>query len=255
MVLPNSLHGEFTIKAAKAGKHVICEKPMEVSVKKCQEMIQACNDNNRLLSIGYRLHFEPHHQEMMRLGQSKVMGKVKNITSGHGFNISGKPWRLDYELAGGGPLMDLGIYSVQGAIYTLGEEPKAITAQFGKKSDPQKFDEVEESISWTVEFPSGAQAQCKTSYGEGLNSLRAEAEKGWFELSPAFAYSGIKGETSEGKMDIKNVNQQARQMDDFAECVLKNKKSRVSGEMGMRDVKILMAIYEAAKTGKKIAVS
>lgn len=254
VVLPNAMHGEYTIRAAKAGKHVICEKPMEVTVEKCKEMIKVCKENNRLLSIGYRLHFEPHHQYMMESGQNKKFGRVRKIVGEHGFKIQNNVWRLDQQLAGGGPLMDLGIYSIQGACYTLGKDPIAVTAKFGEVTDKQKFKEVEQSISWKMEFPDGAIADCKTSYAEGLNLLRAEAEKGWFELSPAYSYGGIKGETSEGKMNLPNVNQQALQMDDFANCVFNNKQSKVSGEMGLRDVKIMMAIYEAARNRKRVKI-
>ena len=254
IVLPNGMHAEYTIKAAETGKHVICEKPMATSVEDCQRMIDACNRNNVKLSIGYRLHFEPHHQRVMELGQQQVYGAVSKIEAADSFVIPDDPsvWRLDKELAGGGPLMDLGIYCVQGAIYTLGQTPSAVTAQFGKVTKPRLFDEVEESISWQMEFPGGAVAECRSSYNEQGNRLYGKAEKGWWELQPSFSYSGIKGRTSDGPMNIQNVNQQARQMDAFAECILENKQSRVPGEMGLRDVKVLMAIYEAARTGRKV---
>lgn len=255
VVLPNGMHAEYTIKAAQAGKHVICEKPMAISVKECKQMLEACQKANRLLSIGYRLHFEPHNQEMMRLGQEKIFGQIEKLDAKNAFKIEPNVWRLDKELAGGGPLMDLGIYCVQGAIYTTGEVPVTVTAKEGKKDDLKKFKEVEQSISWRMEFPGGAVAECECSYAESWDSLRAEAEDGFFELSPAYAYNGIEGETSKGKMDFPQVNQQALQMDDFAQCVLNNQKSKVPGEMGIRDVKILMAIYEAARTGKRVTLS
>jgi predicted dehydrogenase len=252
VVLPNSMHATFAIRAAQAGKHVICEKPMGISVKDCVNMIQACKDANRLLSIGYRLHFEPHNLTMVELSKNKTHGKVIRITASHGMDIEPDVWRLDKELAGGGPLMDVGIYCVQAAIYTLGENPIAVTAQEGKKTDLKRFAEVEQSLKWQMEFPSGVIAECETSYDREQNRLRVEAEEGWFELEPAFAYDGIKGKTSQGKMKLAEINQQAMQMDDFALCVQQNKPSRVPGEMGLRDVKIMLAIYEAASTGKRI---
>jgi len=252
VVLPNAMHAEYTVRAAKAGKHVICEKPMAVSVKECQEMIKACKDANKLLSIGYRLHFEPHNMTMAEFGTRKTYGKVKKVIALDSQEMEAGEWRLDKQRSGGGPLMDLGIYCVQGALYTTGELPVSVTAKFGKNEDTEKFKTVEQSISFQLQFPSGAQADCNTSYADKQNLLRAEAENGWFELSPAYAYDGLKGKTSRGPLDIINVNQQAFQMDDFASCVLKKKKSKVPGEMGMRDVKILMAIYEAAATGKKV---
>ena len=256
VVLPNGMHADYTIRAAQAGKHVICEKPMATSVEDCQRMIDACNENNVKLSIGYRLHFEPHHQRVMELGQQQVYGAIQSMEAAHSFRIGGDPdrWRLDQELSGGGPLMDVGIYCVQGAIYTLGEEPKSVTAEFGEVTRPEYFDEVEQSISWQMEFPSGVVANCRSSYNEGENLLYGEAENGWWRLQPAYSYSGIQGETSEGPMGLPNVNQQAHQMDAFAECIMQNEESRVPGEMGLRDVRILEAIYDAAASGNRVNI-
>lgn len=254
IVLPNSMHAEFTIRAAAAGKHVICEKPMATTVEDAQQMVNACRKADRLLSVGYRLHFEPHNQHMMKLGQEKTFGEIKNLEAAHSFVIGNNrsAWRLDQTLAGGGPLMDLGIYCLQGVLYTIGEMPVSVTANFGEVTKPTLFDSVEQSIHWQMEFPNKAIARCSTSYADRGNILKAEAEKGWFELQPAYAYGGIKGKTSKGKMEFPEINQQARQMDDFAQCVMNKQESPVSGEMGLRDVKLLMAIYEAARTGKKV---
>jgi len=251
VVLPNSMHREFVVRAARAGKHVICEKPMALTVADCDEMIDACKKADRKLSIGYRLHFEPHNMEMIRLGKEKSFGKIKRMQADNG--LTGvKGWRLDKELAGGGPLMDVGIYCVQGIRYTTGLEPVAVRANEGEKKDTKKFKEVEESLTWEMEMPDGIVAQCKTSYSEEMNLLRAEAEKGWFEISPAYEYEGIKGRTSNGKMDFPEINQQARQMDDFALAIIENRPTPVPGEMGRQDVKILNAIYEAMRTGNRI---
>ncbi len=253
VVLPNALHAEYVIKAAQAGKHVICEKPLATSVEDCKRMIDACNQANKKLSVGYRLHFEPHNQEMMRLGQKEVFGPLKKIYADNGFRIGDpKQWRLNQALSGGGPLMDVGIYCVQGVIYTKGQNPVSVTAKFHEKTDLERFKEVEQGIDWQMQFADGTSADCKTSYAEGYGRLRAEAAKGWFELNPAYGYGGLKGETSRGPMDVPNVPQQAFQMDDFADCIINNKPTRVPGEMGMRDVEILYAIYRAAETGQKV---
>ncbi|MCC9166804.1 Gfo/Idh/MocA family protein [Pontibacter harenae] len=255
VVLPNAMHAEYTIRAANAGKHVICEKPMATSVEDCKRMIEACSRNNVKLSIGYRLHFEPHNKRVMELGQKQVFGPVRKMQAEDSFVI-GSPdvWRLDKELSGGGPLMDLGIYCVQGATYTVGEAPIAVKAQFGEVTKPEYFDEVEETITWQLEFPNGAVADCRSSYNEQAGYLSGEAENGWWRLEPAYSYSGIDGETSEGDMNFPQVNQQARQMDDFARVVLNNGQTPVPGEMGMRDVTVLLAIYEAARTGQKVNI-
>ncbi|MGA0560557.1 Gfo/Idh/MocA family protein [Larkinella sp. VNQ87] len=254
VVLPNSMHAEYVIRAAEAGKHVICEKPMATNAVDAQKMIEACNKAGKKLSIGYRLHFEPHNLEMMRLGQQKVYGPVKKIYAQNGQKQGNDtPWRLNRKLGGGGPLPDVGIYCLQGAIYTKGEIPIAVTAKFHPITDKEKFKNVEEGVDFQLHFPDGTMADCRTSYNEKYNLLRAEADQGWFELSPAYAYEGLKGKTSQGDMDIENVPQQARQMDAFADCILNNKETTVPGEMGLRDVQFIEAIYRAAETGQKVS--
>ncbi len=256
VVLPNALHAEYTIRAARAGKHVICEKPMAVSAKECGQMIEACKAANKKLSIGYRLHFEPHHHQMMRLGQEQVYGKVNRIIARNGQKQGDDtPWRLGRGLPGGGPLPDVGVYCIQGAIYTKGDIPTAVTAKFHPVTDKEKFNQVEEGMDFQLHFADGTRADCKTSYNDKYNNLRAEAANGWFELDPAYEYKGLKGNTSKGKMDIENVPQQARQMDAFADCILNNKETTVPGEMGMRDVQLIEAIYQAARTGKQVSTT
>jgi predicted dehydrogenase len=255
VVTPNALHKDFVIRAAQAGKHVICEKPMALSVKDCDAMIGACNKAGKLLSIGYRLHFEPYNLEMVRLGTKKVYGNIKRISAGFGFSI-GDPtqWRLKKALSGGGPLQDVGIYCVQGICYTTGLEPIAVSAQEGPKTDPGKFKEVEQSLTWQFEMPGGIIAEGRSSYGDGMNFLKAEAEKGTFELTPAYSYSGQSGYTPDGAMNFPKVIQQSKQMDAFALSIKNNQASIVPGELGRRDVMIITSIYEAMTTGKKIMI-
>jgi predicted dehydrogenase len=254
VVLPNSMHAEYTIRAAKAGKHVICEKPMAVTVEECDRMISACTQAGKSLSIGYRLHFDPYHLEMARLGTKRIYGELKRMNAGFSFVASKGAWRLDKKLAGGGPLMDLGIYCLQAVYYTTGMEPVAVTAQSPPVTDKEKFINVEETLSWQMEMPNGMIAECRTSYSERANSLRAEAEKGWFELQPAFSYSGLRGKTSDGIIEYPALSQQAKQMDGIALSIKNNTKSIVPGEMGRRDMKIITAIYEAMHTGKRVEI-
>ena len=256
VVLPNAMHAEYTIRAAKAGKHVITEKPMAVSVDECQQMIDACNENNVKLAVGYRLHYEPYNQEAMRLGQEQVFGPLTGIENAFGFTI-GDPtqWRLDYELAGGGALMDVGIYTIQAACYTSGEEPVSVVAE-EFKTDPEKFSEVDETVHFTLTFPSGLKANCQTSYNKSYNKLRGEAENGWFELSPAYTYGPLAGETSNGPMDFPQIREQAVHMDRFAECIVQDKTIKTTGEMGRRDMKIIEAIYQSIEQGnQEVAIS
>lgn len=251
VVLPNSMHHEYVIRAAKAGKHVICEKPMAVSVKECEEMIAACKKANVKLSIGYRLHFEPFNQEAARVGQKKEFGAVKIVESSFGFKI-GDPtqWRLKKALAGGGAMMDVGIYAIQAARYSTGEEPVYLTAQ-EFKTDLVKFKDVDETIFWQMEFPSGAVSNHITSYASNVERLFISAENGWLELKPAFGYGPLKGRTRNGELNLPIVNHQAMQLEDFAACVLENRESSVSGEEGLRDMKIIEAIYRSIASGKR----
>ena len=255
VVLPNSMHAEYVIRAAKAGKHVISEKPMAMNVKECDDMIAACKKAGKMLSVGYRLHFEPFNLEMARLGTKKVYGNVKKMSAGFGF-VAGDPnqWRLKKPLSGGGPLVDLGIYCIQGFCYTTGLDPISVTAQEGPKTDPQKFNGIEESLTWQMEMPGGIICEGKTSYNDNFNFLRAEAEKGIFELTSAFNYNGQRGNTPDGAMNFPQVNQQAKQMDDFALAIKNKRPTPVPGEMGKRDVRIIAAIYEAMNTGKKVTI-
>jgi predicted dehydrogenase len=255
VVLPNSMHAEYVIRAAKAGKHVICEKPMAITVEDCDKMIAACKEAGKMLSIGYRLHFEPYNLEMVRLGQKKVYGNIKKMSAGFGFPI-GDPtqWRLKKAYAGGGPLEDVGVYCIQGFCYTTGMEPIAVTAKEGPKTDKEKFKDVEQSLTWQMEMPGGIICEGQASYSDGSNFLKAEAEKGMFELTSAFNYSGQAGNTPAGKLDLPKVNQQAKQMDDFAQAIKNKRPTPVPGEMGRRDVKIIQAIYKAMETGKRVEV-
>ncbi|AYL96381.1 Gfo/Idh/MocA family protein [Mucilaginibacter celer] len=251
VVLPVSMHKEYTIRAAQAGKHVICEKPMALNAADCKDMIAACKKANRLLSIGYRLHFEPHTIELMRLGQKQVYGKVKSIDTGNGFTYGGDPnaWRLKKALAGGGGLMDMGIYSIQGSRYTLGQEPIRVKAT-QEKTKPDLFKEVDETVFWELQFPGGQKVTGKSSYNHDWGYLKAEAEKGNFELGPAFGYGGIDGKVNGSQMQFPQINQQAAQMDDFALCVTQNKQSRVPGEEGLKDMLVVDAIYRSLDSGK-----
>jgi len=265
VVLPNGLHKEFIIRSAKAGKHVITEKPMAISVADCDEMIKACNENNVQLAVGYRLHYEPTHLEIKRLGQEKVFGQVRFIEASLGYKTydtldkttivdKKNDWRLNKKLSGGGPLMDLGIYCIQASRYVLGEEPIAVTAQFGTINNKDRFSETEETISWQMEFPSGAISNCNTSCGFEIDRFYAAADEGSFELSPALSYGPFVGKTSAKEIKFPVINQQQTQMDEICKLLLENKKlpSHITGEEGLKDVRIINAIYKSAKTGKKI---
>jgi predicted dehydrogenase len=253
IVTPNALHLDHALAAAKAGKHVFCEKPLEISIERCLKMIDAVKAANRMLGVAYRCQFEPHHLECIRLARSREFGALKVIDAYFGYNSEPGVWRLKRELAGGGPLMDVGIYALQATRYLTGEEPNWVSATT-TQGDPARFSEVEESVLWQARFPSGAVSHCGASYNAAPSGyFRALAEHGWFGLDPAFNYTGIHGTRSDGKaIEFPATDHFAVEMDDFARCILEKKPSKVSGEEGLRDVRIMMAIYESARTGKPV---
>lgn len=256
VVLPNSMHAEYTIRAAKAGKHVICEKPMALSTDECQAMIDACHSNNVALSIGYRMHFETTTQEIMKWGREKEFGDITYVHASAGFkwpsNMSPDHWKLKRSY-GGGPLMDMGVYSIQGARYSTQEEPISATGQI-YQPDNEFFKEVPESVTFQLEFPSGAVANLATSFGIRTNLLYVACEDGWYELNPFSGYGGIKGLSSRGEIKFPQVDQQATQMDEVALCIKEDKPMRVTGEEGLADVKVVEAIEESVKSGKKTPI-
>lgn len=258
VVLPNSMHKDFVIRSAKAGKNVIVEKPMAISVDECQEMIYSCKKAAVQLAVGYRLHTEPYHQAIKRFGQERTFGQVRLIEASLGYK-SGDPteWRLHKAISGGGPLMDIGIYCVQSSRYVLGEEPVSVTAQFGPVTNRELFSEVEESITWQFEFPSGAVSNSTSSYNCQFDRFFSSADDGFFELNPALGYGPYKGKSSKGELNFPAINQQAVQCDEIAKVLLANQQlpKHITGEEGIQDMKILEAIYTAARTGKKIYIN
>jgi predicted dehydrogenase len=257
VVTPNALHMEHTLAAAAAGKHVFCEKPLEISVDRCQRMLDACKKAGKLLGVGYRLQFEPNHLECVRLGREKVLGDVKVIDANFGFAI-GDPaqWRLKRALAGGGALMDVGIYCLQTTRMITGEDPVWINAS-EVKTDAVKFKEVDETILWQARFPSGIVSSSICTYSaNGLAGFRAATTRGWFSLDPAYFYNGNRGRRSDGpEINFPVSDQFATELDDFADCIIGKRPSKVSGEMGLADVKFLSAIYDSIKKGRPVSLA
>ena len=258
IVLPNGMHAEYTIRAAKAGKHVLSEKPMANTPKDCEEMIKACREANRKLMVAYRARYEPYNQALIKIAREGELGPIKVVVSDHGFNI-GDPtqWRLKKDLAGGGSLMDIGVYALQAARYTTGEEPVEINAMEVTDRSDSRFKEVEDTINFQLRFPSGALAQCTSSYGyAGQNRIRVIGTKGWAELEPATSYTGLRMRVRKGSVveerDLGQRDHFALEMDHMSDCVTSNKEPLTPGEEGLRDLRIMMAIYESARSGKTI---
>ena len=258
VVLPNSMHPEYTVRAHQAGKHVLCEKPMANTPKDCETMIAAARTAGKKLMIGYRLRYEPYNMAMIDMVRKQEFGKAKVILCDAGFSIGDpKQWRLNRTLAGGGSLMDIGIYALNAARYLSGEEPAAINAfSYTTPGDPRFSEGVEETITFQLRFPSGLLANCVSSYGVGLNRFRVHAERASFELEPALSYSDLRMRVIRGgiveQRTLPDRNQFALEMDHMAESVKANTEPRTPGEEGLKDLRAMMAIYEAAKTGKTV---
>jgi predicted dehydrogenase len=256
VITPNALHHDAVIRIAKAGKHVISEKPMSINAKLGQEMVDACKQANVKLLVGYRMHFEPHTLEVIRMRKEGELGKIRFFQGLCGFKI-GDPtqWRMNKQLSGGGSLMDIGIYAVNGARYMVGEEPVWVSAQ-ETKTDTQKFKEgVDETIQFQLGFPSGAIASCLSTYNmNNLDRFFLDGDGGFAELFPATGYGPIRGHTNKGELNQPVVTHQTVQMDAMADIILDGKQSvvPVDGEEAVRDLKIIDAIYEAAGSGKRI---
>jgi glucose-fructose oxidoreductase len=252
VVLPNSMHAEYTIRAAKAGKHVLCEKPMANTPEECRQMIEAAKAADRKLMIGYRLRYEPYTQALIKSVRDQEMGPLRIVLADAGFSI-GDPdqWRLKKAMAGGGSLMDIGIYALNAARYITGEEPVEVFAmQHSTPGDP-RFREVEENVTFQLRFPSGALANCSSSYGSPLNRFRAVGTKGWVELEPALSYGGLRMRASAGRSIEERfhpvMDHFAAEMDHLSACVMDGGTPLTPGEEGLADLKVMMSIYESAR--------
>ncbi len=256
IITPNALHAEEAIRVAKAGKQVICEKPMAISVKEGEEMIDACKKAHVKLLVGYRMHFEPHTLEIIRLRKAGEFGKITFFQGLSGFTI-GDPsqWRLNPKLSGGGSMMDIGIYSVNGSRYMIGEDPVWVNA-VETKNDPVKFVAgIDETMQFQLGFPGGAVASCLSTYSmNNLDRFFLDGVNGFAELHPATGYDPTEGFTHKGPLNFPTTVHQAVQMDEMAAIILDGKQPvlPVDGEEALKDLKVIEGIYKSAKSGKTV---
>ncbi len=264
IVLPNALHKEYVIRGAKAGKHILCEKPMSVSAKDCEEMITACNNAKVKLMVAYRIQYQPHNRKLREMVKNNTFGMPKLIESSNcQSNANPAHWRHKKSLAGGGALFDIGLYCLNTNRFVLGEEPAVVFAyQYSTPGNPL-FTEVEELISWQMRFPSGAVAMCSADYNvHESRRYRVLCEKGWLNIDKAYGYTGQKlnSARAEGEIErqedigIAEKNQFAAEMDHFSECIIKNEKPYTPGEEGLQDHIIMEAIYQSAREGKPVKI-
>jgi len=261
IVLPNGMHAEYTIRGLQAGKHVLCEKPMANSSAECRQMIDAAKKADRKLMIAYRCHYEPFNKEAIRIARSHELGPTQMILADAGF-AAGDPaqWRLHKALSGGGSMMDIGIYALNAARYLTGEEPTEVNAMsFTDRNDP-RFKEVESNVIFQLRFPSGIIANCSSSYSYFHQShYRVMGTEARLEMDPATWYNGNRLWIERGnkieQIELQEADHFALEMDHMSDCVMQNKEPLTPGEEGLRDLTIIEAVYEAAKSGKTVKLA
>ncbi len=255
VVLPPSMHEEYVVRAANAGKHVWCEKPMAITEDECDRMIKACNKNKRKLAIGYRLQHEPNTKAYRRIVNQKRLGKVLKLEDAAGYvENRTNHWKQIREL-GGGVMLDMGVYAIQGARLGTGMEPLSVVSAKTSTTRPDIYrDGLAETAIATLEFPGGVLANIKTSFGENVNFMNIYCEKGDIEMEPFSAYAGVKGKSPLGEINTPYQVpwQQANQMDDDARSIINNQSMLVPGEEGLRDIRIVEAILKSAATGESV---
>ncbi len=262
IVLPNAMHAEFTVRAARAGKHVLCEKPMATTIADAQHMIDACKKAGRKLMIAYRLQYEPTHRLLIRALRSGQYGPLRLVNAVNVQNDAANgQWRQIRAMAGGGSLPDVGLYCLNAARYLTGEEPVAITASVHSPADDPRFREIEDICRFTLEFPSGALADCVSAYSlHTRRTLAVSTPSASFTIDHAFAYDGLAfglerkgGETGlREERRFPPKSQFAGEMDAFADAIGAGRTPLTPGEEGLQDLKLMATIYAAAASGRTV---
>jgi len=263
VVTNNGSHAQFTLQAAAAGKHVLCEKPMAASASECLQMIDACRANHVRLMIAYRKYFEPASLDLKRLVESGKLGRLKFIQSAFSIFMrpgDGRPsWHFDRQQAGGGALPDVGVYCVNTARFVTGKDPVEATA-YQWTVEPKIFKDVDENIAFTLKFPEGLVMQAIASWGGAEESyLQIVGEKGWATLAPAYQYDEVRhlygrigGRPFQKKYKV--INELALELDGLADCIRRNREPEPNGTEGWRDVVVMEAIYQSARGGKPVKI-
>jgi glucose-fructose oxidoreductase len=264
VILPNSMHEEYTIRALKAGKHVFCEKPMATSPAACERMIRAARDAGKQLGVAYRAHWEPHNVKALELIRAGRIGTLRHFQSLHGRPL--KPddpadqWRAKKALSGGGSLPDIGIYALNAARMFAGEEPVEVAATIHNPPGDPRFAEIEDLVSFRLRFPGGMIADCASSYSvQEQKNYQLYGTTGSIRLDPATDYLRntlmLKNEEGESEIEAESASLQfPREIDGFSQAVGANRPFRTPGEEGLRDERLIQAIYKAARDGGSVRV-
>ncbi|WP_040508919.1 Gfo/Idh/MocA family protein [Gluconobacter morbifer] len=264
VVTPNAFHAEQVEALAAAGKHVLCEKPMANTSEEAERMVAACQKAGVKLMIAYRCHYEPLNRAVVHLVQSGELGQPRLIEAVNTqFQQGADQWRLNPGLSGGGALPDIGLYCLNGARAVLLEEPGMVFAQMVSPPDDPRFTDLDETFSFMMRFPSGVIANCTTSYGAyECKDLRIRLQKGWIELENAFAYGGQRLRVARREGNHESIsewrlppsNQFTLELDHFADCIRRDVIPRTPGEDGVKDQKLMEALYRSARTGQMITL-
>lgn len=255
--LPNDLHFDCVIRAAAAGKHILCEKPLALNATEARGMIQAARDNDVKLMTAYRLHFEPANLATIELVKSGKIGEPRYFSSNFSYQVT-DPENIRLQFArGGGPVYDIGIYCINAARYLMQDEPVEVTGMLARSEDP-RFNEVEETASAILRFPRGRLASFNVSFGAAdVARYEIVGTKGRIVLEPAYEYSeGLKQTvTIEGKTEEKSfpkTDQFGGEIEHFSECILEGREPEPSGVEGLADVRIIEAIFDSDASGRAI---
>jgi predicted dehydrogenase len=251
--LPNSMHCEYTVRGAKAGKHVLCEKPMAISSAECRQMIDACRQTKVKLMIAYRVQYEPLWKQAIQIIQSGQIGQLQSFQGGFLGQQPAGAWRLTKSLGGGGALLDLGIYPLNAIRHITGEEPASFSTQIANREHSGRFSEVEQSMEWTMKLPSGILASCSCSYGQrGPGFLNINGETGYLIMEPAFNYEGVRLRGEVGGKQIEQASAEKHpyqftiEAEHFADCIRNDREPVSPGEEGLKDMLAIEAIYKSA---------
>jgi glucose-fructose oxidoreductase len=258
IALPNSMHAEYTIRAARAGVHVLCEKPMGVTERECQEMIGACRKGRVKLMIAYRLHFEALNLGAMDLARRGHLGKLKFFTSSFSMTVRRGDIRTKREY-GGGTLYDIGVYCINAARNLFRAEPTQVSA-VSINSGLATLGEIDETTAATLRFGDDQVATFVTSFNAAdVAAYRVVGTKGHLHADPAYEYAEgleytltIDGRTT--KKSIGKRDQFAPELLYFSDCILSDREPEPAGYEGLQDVRIVQALYRSAKTGRPVAI-
>jgi predicted dehydrogenase len=265
IVLPNAMHAEYVVRAAQAGKHVLCEKPMATNVTDAQRMINACKRAGRKLMIAYRCQYLPEYRSLIEMARGQSLGALRLIEASNGQNnADNRQWRMIRAMSGGGSLPDVGVYCLNAARFITGEEPIEITARTTQPKNDPRFREVEDLCAFTLRFPSGVLATCSSGYSYHENRfLRVMGTEAWAGLDPAFGYdnltmqigrrSGMSAGLEQRRWSPRN--QFALEMDAFADAITHDRIPLTPGEEGLQDMRVIEAIYQAAASGSVVRMA